>query len=219
MGENGGTSANASEQFTEVFRTYYPHVITYVRRRVPVDRAPDIVENAFLAAWRHIGELPADPLPWLYRAASFEIRNWRRSEGRVRRDLYLATSLLDQGYLVADTADEVAYADRWTTAFAVLDEGDREVLRLVAWEDLSSEDAAAVLGCSITAFKVRLHRARRRLVRLAEADEPPASDILRPRSSRGTHQPQTDGEVLATSSSNEALQKPLIIQIGKEALS
>ena len=151
--------------------------------------------------------------------ASFEIRNWRRSEGRVQRDLHLAASLLDQGYLVADTADMVASVDRWAAAFAALAETDREVLRLVAWEDLSSEDAAAVLGCSVTAFKVRLHRARRRLLRIAEAEEVPASDISHPRSSSGTHQPQTDGEVLATSASNDALQKPLIIQIGKEALS
>jgi DNA-directed RNA polymerase specialized sigma24 family protein len=114
----GGTSANEREQFTDVFRTYYPHLMSYVRRRVPADCTPDIVENAFLAAWRHVGELPAEPLPWLYRAASFEIRNWRRSESRVQRDLHLATSLLDEGYLVADTADEVASADRWTTAFA-----------------------------------------------------------------------------------------------------
>jgi RNA polymerase sigma-70 factor (ECF subfamily) len=214
----GGTSANEREQFTDVFRTYYPHLMSYVRRRVPADRTPDIVENAFLAAWRHVGELPAEPLPWLYRAASFEIRNWRRSESRVQRDLHLATSLLDEGYLVVDTADEVASADRWTTAFAVLAEADREVLRLVAWEDLSSEDAAGVLGCSVTAFKVRLHRARRRLVRLAEADEAPAADAPRQRPDRGTRS-GANNEVRATSPSNEALPKPRIIQIGKEALS
>jgi RNA polymerase sigma factor (sigma-70 family) len=219
MGEQDGTSTNASQQFTDVFRRYHPHVITYVRRRVPADRAPDIVENAFLAAWRHAGDLPADPLPWLYRAASFEIRNWRRSEGRVQRDLDLAISLLDRGYLVADTADTVASADRWIAAFAALAEVDREVLRLVAWEDLSSEDAAAVLGCSVTAFRVRLHRARRRLLRIAEAEEVPASDISHPRSIGQTHQPQTDGEVPATSTSNDALPKPLTIQIAREALS
>jgi RNA polymerase sigma-70 factor (ECF subfamily) len=211
-----GTSASEREQFTEVFRTYYPHVITYVRRRVPPDVAQDIVENAFLAAWRHVGELPVQPLPWLYRAASFEIRNWRRYEGRVQRDVNLATSMLE-GSSPADTADEVVSADRWTAAFAALTETDREVLRLVAWDDLPNEDAAAVLGCSVAAFKVRLHRARRRLARLAEVEEERASDISRPQPNSGI-QPGGDSEVRATSPNSEVLLKQRIIQIGKEAL-
>ncbi len=40
---------------------------------------------------------------------------------------------------------------------------DREALLLVAWEDLSPSLAAKSLGISPTAFRVRLHRARRRL--------------------------------------------------------
>jgi RNA polymerase sigma factor (sigma-70 family) len=41
---------------------------------------------------------------------------------------------------------------------------DREALLLVAWEDLTPTAAAASLGISASAFRVRLHRARRRLV-------------------------------------------------------
>jgi len=37
---------------------------------------------------------------------------------------------------------------------------DQEVLRLVAWEELTYAEAAAVVGCSPNAFAVRLHRAR-----------------------------------------------------------
>ena len=48
------------------------------------------------------------------------------------------------------------------TAFAHLRENDREVLRLIAWDGLSSDVAAEVLGVSRIAFAVRLHRARRR---------------------------------------------------------
>jgi len=38
-----------------------------------------------------------------------------------------------RGVVTSDTADDVAWADRWTAAFAFLTEADREVLRLVAW--------------------------------------------------------------------------------------
>jgi RNA polymerase sigma-70 factor, ECF subfamily len=45
---------------------------------------------------------------------------------------------------------------------------DREVLALVAWEDLSVHDAARSLGCSAPVFSVRLYRARKRFERLLE---------------------------------------------------
>ena len=55
------------------------------------------------------------------------------------------------------------------TALAGLKDDDREALLLTAWDGLSADQAAAVLGCSKAAFQVRLHRARRRLdLRLAE---------------------------------------------------
>ena len=55
-------------------------------------------------------------------------------------------------------------------ALAALSERDREVLLLVAWEDLSPALAARALGVTQAAFRVRLHRSRRRLRRLLEAD-------------------------------------------------
>ena len=48
---------------------------------------------------------------------------------------------------------------------------DREALLLVAWEDLTPALAARSLGLSQAAFRVRLHRSRKRLRRLLEAGE------------------------------------------------
>ncbi len=60
------------------------------------------------------------------------------------------------------------------TAFNALSEGDREVLRLVAWEGLSLANAATVLGCSAVTCRVRYHRAKTRLAsRLAAAESIP----------------------------------------------
>jgi len=55
-----------------------------------------------------------------------------------------------------------------------LPEADAEALRLVAWEELSHEEAGRVLDCSSNAVAVRLHRARGRLRRpLADELDPP----------------------------------------------
>jgi RNA polymerase sigma-70 factor (ECF subfamily) len=45
---------------------------------------------------------------------------------------------------------------------------DREALQLVEWEHLDISTAAQVVGCSAATFRVRLHRARRRLLAAAE---------------------------------------------------
>jgi RNA polymerase sigma-70 factor (ECF subfamily) len=58
-------------------------------------------------------------------------------------------------------------------ALAELPEDDREVLVLVAWQGLSPKDAARVVGCSSAAFRVRLHRARKRLGQAMESPPPP----------------------------------------------
>ena len=43
-----------------------------------------------------------------------------------------------------------------------LSAADRELLRLVAWEELSHAEIAATLGVSVNAVAIRLHRARAR---------------------------------------------------------
>ena len=61
-------------------------------------------------------------------------------------------------------------------AISRLPERDREVLYLVAWEQLSPAEAAVVLGVSPDAARTRLHRARKRLE--AELDIPASTPAL-----------------------------------------
>lgn len=163
---------NAEERFTEIFQTFHVRVTAYARRRIPAGAVDDVVAAAFLAAWRHLDSLPAEPLPWLYRAASLEIAAQSRKDRRRRRLAQRVRWTADPSE--SDHADRVAMADRWRVAFMKLGEGDREVLRLAAWEQLTPREGATVLGCSPAAYKVRLHRARRRLEGLV--DEPSTSE-------------------------------------------
>ncbi len=68
-------------------------------------------------------------------------------------------------------------------ALAGVPEADREALMLTVWDGLGHRDAAKVAGCSVGAFAVRLHRARRRLrtemARLDEVDGPVARPTAR----------------------------------------
>jgi RNA polymerase sigma-70 factor (ECF subfamily) len=61
-----------------------------------------------------------------------------------------------------DPADATQAVAAWEV-LSGLDEDEREVLLLSAWEGLSSREAAAVLGTSPAAYRMRLARARRHL--------------------------------------------------------
>jgi len=53
---------------------------------------------------------------------------------------------------------------------------DQEALRLTVWEDLDVATAAAVMGCSTAAMKVRVHRARQRLAGLLTRSQADGSE-------------------------------------------
>jgi RNA polymerase sigma-70 factor (ECF subfamily) len=157
------------QRFTKLFTDNYEQVLAFARRRVEADLAQDIVAETFLTAWRRMDEIRGEPLPWLYRVASHAIANQRRGATR-RRRLDDRARLLTGETASADHADAVTEASRFAAAFRSLSEPDQEVLRLAMWERLDRTAAASVLGCSLATFKVRLHRARRRLVRLLDSE-------------------------------------------------
>jgi RNA polymerase sigma factor (sigma-70 family) len=159
---DGGKGVSDRERFSLIFEAHHGALEAYVRRRVPPSAVADIVSETFLAAWRKLDQIDHQSLPWLYRAAALEIAYCRRNQ---QRDESLWRRIAASPWPIAeDPADVVLGRDQWALAFGSLSEPDREVLRLVAWEDLTPHEAARVLGCSVVAFRVRLHRARRRLI-------------------------------------------------------
>jgi RNA polymerase sigma factor (sigma-70 family) len=166
--KKGSESAQRREdRFSELFAGAYGPVLCYVRRRVGGEDAEDVVAEVFCTAWRHLDRAPAEPLPWLYRIAWHAIGNQRRGSAR-RQRLQRRTQELASQLWVTDPADEIVGRQALAAAFDSLTEQDREVLRLVCWEGLEPADAACVLGCSAATFRVRLHRARRRMAALVD---------------------------------------------------
>jgi RNA polymerase sigma-70 factor (ECF subfamily) len=150
--------ARAEARLEEVFRRHHRAVAAYVLRRAKREAVDDVVAETFLVAWRRLDDLPDDALPWLLGVARKTLATERRS---TKRRLSLLTKLeaaqprLD----AADASGEHGVAE----ALAQLSEKDREAIALIAWEGLTPKAAAAVLGQSPVSFRVRLHRAKRRL--------------------------------------------------------
>jgi RNA polymerase sigma factor (sigma-70 family) len=77
--------------------------------------------------------------------------------------------------LVDGQVDAVAQRAALAAALVEIAERDREVLLLVAWAQLSCEEAARALGIPAATARSRLHRARRK-TRAALAADPRSTD-------------------------------------------
>ena len=97
-----------------------------------------------------------------------------RRRGEMRRAAAHDRLVADSGPAVRGDVPEMSDGIV-AAALGRLDERDREVLLLTAWEGLGHADAARVLGIRTGTLTVRLHRARRRFARLlAEAEQVPS---------------------------------------------
>lgn len=157
-------------RFTAMYDACRQRVWAYVVSRAGRQVAEEVVSETFTVAWRRFADVPQPPLPWLLAVARNVLRDTVRAE--VRRASLAAELREWTESAEGDIAEEVADRLALRRALASLDEDDREVLVLAAWQGLSPREAARVVGCSAAAMRVRLHRARKRLTRAAENGAP-----------------------------------------------
>jgi RNA polymerase sigma-70 factor, ECF subfamily len=162
-----------------LYASHVDQVFAYACRRVGVDDAADVVAETFLVAWRRLGDVPDDALPWLYAAARNVVNNARRSEvRRVALRSRLAAAELRATH--DDPAPAVEARADILAAMRLLPASEREALMLVAWEDLEPGRAAAVMGCTPGTLAVRVHRGRRHLKKILASSEVDAEAADRP---------------------------------------
>lgn len=163
------------QRFDAAFRTHHDAIRRYLLRRcADQETVDDLVAETFLVAWRRRDRLPHDDaLPWLYVVARNQLANSARRaknhDGMVRR---LQRQHPEQS--VHDTPARPA-APPVLVALQTLSSMDQEVLRLHAFEGLTREQGAVVLGCRPATYGVRLHRATRRLRAALERPATPAT--------------------------------------------
>jgi RNA polymerase sigma-70 factor (ECF subfamily) len=146
--------AAAAERFDGVF-CHLDAIARYARRRGARD-PDDVAAECMTIAWRRLDAVPADdPLPWLLGCARrVVLAQYRHERERV--------PLEDVAEPHFEAPEPVGLDAALSEALASLGALDREALLLIAWDDLTPTQAARALGINPVAFRVRLHRARRR---------------------------------------------------------
>ena len=157
--------------FDALYAAHAAAVYRYFLRRLPgsgsrADDAEDLAAEVLATAWRRRDDVPdGAELPWLYRTAGFVLANHRRKARAV------PVAVVPD---VPDDVDVEALAiedDRVRRVLAALPPRDRRVLLLAAWEGLTGEALAQVLGVSRGGADAALSRARARLHTAWDADD------------------------------------------------
>ena len=156
------------QRFREIYDAAYVDLLRYVRRRVHPTHAEDVVGDVMLVAWRRLDDVPVGSSAaraWLFGVARKTLQNTRRRDDR--HDA-VAVRLAEVRHGLADGGllpDLVAYRADIAAAWPLLSALHQEAIALSVLDGLSAPEAAAVLGISSTAFRLRLSRARRTLRR------------------------------------------------------
>jgi RNA polymerase sigma factor (sigma-70 family) len=155
------------ERFAALFDRHAPHIYRYLARRAGRQVADDLVAETFLAAFakrdRYDLSHP-DARPWLYGIATNLVGQHRRDQARQDRITQAAAAAEPEvpGHADRVAADVTAQAMRTllAEALAVLSAGDRDVLLLIAWEQLTYAEVSRALAIPVGTVQSRLHRAR-----------------------------------------------------------
>ena len=152
--------------FASVFDRHYAAIAGFLRRRLERSLADELAGETFLRAFDGRGRYDvarADARPWLFGIAANLLSRHRRNEERRLRAFARAGRVVvdERGFDDVDARlDAAAAFPALAAALASLGAGDREVLLLYAWAELSYEEISVALAIPRGTVRSRLHRAR-----------------------------------------------------------
>nr|WP_240972725.1 RNA polymerase sigma factor [Nonomuraea sp. FMUSA5-5] len=176
-----GRSVGDPESFAALFDRHADEIHRYAARRLGGELADDVTGEVFLAAFR--GRARYDPTwpdarPWLYGIATKVVAQHRRAERR-RTAAMARVSAERPGTFDERSADRVTAEQlqpRLARALTRLSAAERDLLLLLAWADLTYEEAALALGVPVGTVRSRLHRLRVKVRRALGGTDPFAEE-------------------------------------------
>ena len=169
--------AEQPELIGVLYERHAPAVFRFLSRRAGPAAAEDLLSEVFAAALQSRGRVVAhdsgSALPWLYGIAGNVLRRHLRDSKAGSAAAHDAGMDWDA---VEARLDAQARRGELRAALSVLSPAERDLLLLVAWEELTPAEAARVVGISQVAARSRLHRARMRAARALQSAASPLPD-------------------------------------------
>ena len=170
--------------FELIVRRYQDRIVNYITRVInDHHRAEDLAQEAFLRVlgsiqrYRPKGQFKN----WLYLIATNLCRNELRNRNRQSTDLFsqlglessdspgdqqspiLEDLLSDSRYLPDQLYEQKEREQAIRQQVDLLPENQRLSLVLVTYQELSYQEVSQIIGCSVSAVKPLIHRARQKL--------------------------------------------------------
>lgn len=167
--------AGSLDAFDELVQAHRDRLYRFmlVRGASPAD-AEDIVQDAFLAAWRHLGSYRQR---WRFSTWLFTIARRQAARRRIEH-VELPAVLIDAADGPRETAQGHQQRDNiWLLARELLPSAWFDVLWLYYAEDRQTGEIARILGRSVAWVKVTLHRSRKRMAERIDADDWIAGEV------------------------------------------
>ncbi len=151
--------AGVKSAFDALFARYAPILLRIMRRRLRNDDdANELVQQTFLQMHRGRNDFEAGRKlrPWLMTIAfNLQRELYRRKQRRPETPLESEPAAPSSD---REPLEKAAQAELLRAALAKLPEGQRQVIELHWFEELSFPEVAEILGVTVSAVKVRAHR-------------------------------------------------------------
>ena len=173
----------ASLRFDDVYRAHFQDVCRWLRALGgPAADLDDLAQEVFLVVQRKFDQFDGRNVRgWLYRIASFTVRDHRRSVWFRSRLSWLTDGRHER---VAETAllpsEQLEQRERWRLLYQLIDKlkpERREAFILFEVEGLSGQEIADLQGVPVATVWTRLHHARREFGVIAERHRLRAKEV------------------------------------------
>ncbi len=159
--------AGDERAFAQLFDEFQAKTLGFLRGIVgDQDAAEDVQQEVWLSVYRNLSALanPEAFRTWLFRVTRHAALGWLRRMKR-ERELVVDTPVeeLDVELLEGDGGTESFDAERLAEALGGLSPPHREVMLFRYTDELSYDEIAVVVGCTIGTVRSRLHYAKKSL--------------------------------------------------------
>lgn len=159
------------EKFAVLYDQYFDQIYRYVYRRVSdKDMVHDLVSQSFYDALSHMKSFEWRGYSfssWLYKIAHNNVLKWYRDNGKMRVvEIEEGMDIPDVKANVASDAVRNEEQDEIHKVLALLEQEEREIIRLKFFEELSNIEIAEVMGLSANHIGVKVFRALKKVKQL-----------------------------------------------------
>ena len=156
--------------FQQVYKNYHADVYRFACWICGnKDDAKDITSETFLRAWSATSQLNATTLKGylLTIARNIYLQNIRKNRNQVEID----DGIIDTYPGVSEVTEQKIQLEMVLKSLQSLGELDRSILVMKAYEGLSYKEISNLLGLPISILKVKVHRARIKLITINQNGE------------------------------------------------